>query len=87
MALTPTGPRIGGQPANDASGRVQPRQPLLEGPRLDTPRREQPRRASILRTAMDETEIGRQLTRLSRLLANDEIDQDAPRGSYLNFLV
>ncbi|MBU0726502.1 MAG: hypothetical protein KJ904_09180 [Alphaproteobacteria bacterium] len=82
MALTPTGPRIGGQPANDASGRVQPRQPLLDGPR-----REQPRRASILRTAMDETEIGRQLTRLSRLLANDEIDQDAPRGSYLNFLV
>lgn len=82
MALTPTGSRIGGQGANGASGRVQPRQAQMEDPRQGPQRR-----PSLLRTAIDETEIGRQLARLAQLLSRDEIDQDAPRGSYLNFLV
>jgi hypothetical protein len=92
MAITPTGPRIGGQTAGQTAGQTgnriqrgqgtQPRaDALLEGPR------ERPQRRSILRTAIDDTEIGRQLTRLARLLAANEIDMDAPRGSYLNFLV
>ncbi|EKE77363.1 MULTISPECIES: hypothetical protein [Oceanibaculum] len=88
MAINPTGPRIGGQASGQAGNRIQRGQgaqprpdALLEGPR------ERPQRRSILRTAIDDTEIGRQLARLGRLLAADEIDMDAPRGSYLNFLV
>ena len=91
MATTPTGPRIDGQTAGQTGttgtrvqrGReAQPRpDALLEGPRG------RPQRRSILRTAIDDTEIGRQLTRLARLLAAGDIDMDSPRGSYLNFLV
>lgn len=88
MAITPTGPRIGGQATGQTGTRIQrgreaePRpDALLDGPR------ERPQRRSILRTAIDDTEIGRQLARLARLLAANDIDMDAPRGSYLNFLV
>lgn len=88
MAITPTGPRIGGQTAGQAGSRIQRGQgtqpradALLEGPR------ERPQRRSILRTAIDESDIGKQLSRLARLLAADDIDMDAPRGSYLNFLI
>ncbi|WP_140056063.1 hypothetical protein [Oceanibaculum nanhaiense] len=88
MAITPTGPRIGGQTSGQAGNRIQRGQgtqpradALLEGPR------ERPQRRSILRTAIDEADIGKQLNRLARLLAADDIDMDSPRGSYLNFLV
>lgn len=40
-----------------------------------------------LRTAVTDEEIDAQIVRLRSLIANDNIDPEAPVGSYLNFLV
>jgi hypothetical protein len=40
-----------------------------------------------LRTATTNEEIEAQIARLRTLIANDNIDPDAPAGSYLNILL
>ena len=40
-----------------------------------------------LRTATTDTEIEAQIARLRTLIANDNIDPNAPTGSYLNILL
>jgi hypothetical protein len=40
-----------------------------------------------IRTATTNDEIESQIRRLSVLIANDNIDQGAPRGSYINMLL
>lgn len=40
-----------------------------------------------LRTATTDVEIEAQIARLRTLIANDNIDPDAPTGSYLNILL
>jgi len=68
------------EPAAPAARAEAPAAPAAAG---------RPRRRLIgpIATAVSESEIAQQLRRLARLWAADEIDMDAPRGSYLNFLV
>jgi len=40
-----------------------------------------------IKTALTNDEIELQIRRLSALIANDNIDQGAPRGSYINILL
>lgn len=40
-----------------------------------------------IKTALTNDEIEMQIRRLSVLIANDNIDQGAPRGSYINILL
>jgi len=40
-----------------------------------------------IKTALTNDEIEMQISRLSVLIANDNIDQGAPRGSYINILL
>ncbi|MEO9902871.1 hypothetical protein [Nisaea sp.] len=94
MALTPSGPRNGGVGA--PNGRV--RRPVVRRPAAATPARvaqQQPLQIPSsaptpgfrLRTATTDADIERQIKRLMALLANDNIDPDAPAGSYINFLI
>ena len=46
-----------------------------------------PDRGYRLRTATSDAEIERQIQRLMNLIANDNVDPNAPPGSYLNMLV
>ncbi|MCR9255654.1 MAG: hypothetical protein NXI16_06105 [Alphaproteobacteria bacterium] len=61
-----------------------PAEPAAKAEKAERPRR---RFVGPIATAVTESEIANQLRRLARLWASDEIDMDAPRGSYLNFLV
>ena len=86
MALRPTGPgepRIPAPRARPAAvpGRAAP----AATPAI--PERARPERGFRLRTAVMPEEIERQIQRLMTLIANDNIDPDAPPGSYLNLLV
>ena len=94
MALTPSGPGNGGVGA--PHGRI--RRPAARRPKAATPARvaqqppvqipsSAPRPGFRLRTATTDAEIDRQINRLMALLANDNIDPDAPPGSYINFLI
>lgn len=86
MALTPTGPgdprvparrsRPAGTPARTAP--AVPAAPVV---------RPRPDRGFRLKTATSPNDIERQIQRLMNLIANDNIDPDAPPGSYLNLLV
>jgi len=91
MALRPTGP---GDPRIPARPRARAEVPA----RVDTPASPAPAspapasptartRGYRLKTATTEAEIERQIQRLMTLLANDNIDPDAPPGSYLNMLL
>lgn len=46
-----------------------------------------PAKGRRLRTAMTDADIDRQIRRLMSLIANDNIDPNAPPGSYLNILL
>ncbi|GAB4191813.1 MAG: hypothetical protein OHK0024_31980 [Thalassobaculales bacterium] len=81
MAVNPTGPQIERRPPTRPAPRTER---AATDPRA-LPR--SPRSASRLATAISESEIARQLSRLAALLTGGEIDMSAPRGSYLNFLV
>ncbi len=86
MALRPTGP---GDP-RVASPR--PRPAAVPGRAAPTaipaiPERTRPERGFRLKTAVTPEEIERQIQRLMTLISNDNIDPDAPPGSYLNLLV
>jgi hypothetical protein len=94
MALRPTGPRVPqdneralvSRPAQrPAISRPSPASPARAAP-VD-PVRARTRQGFRLRTAVTEEEIDAQIQRLMLLIANDNIDPDAPAGSYLNLLV
>lgn len=90
MALPPTGP--GNRGVGDIRGRVQRpavRRPARLVPAEETPQLapSAPTRGFRLRTATTDADIDRQIARLMSLIANDNIDPDAPPGSYINFLI
>ena len=47
----------------------------------------EPQQGFRIKTALTNDEIAFQIRRLSVLIANDNIDQGAPRGSYINILL
>lgn len=92
MALSPGGPGGTQGGVGDIRGRVQ--RPAVRRPARVTTTEDAPQLPSSaptpgfrLRTATTDEEIDRQIARLLTLLANDNIDPDAPPGSYINFLV
>jgi len=102
MALPPTGSGTGGRiperpeqriarlRGNRAPANVTPTPPAAETPALPdtaTPQKATPDRGYRLKTAISDADIERQIRRLMTLIANDNIDPDAPPGSYLNLLV
>lgn len=84
MALRPTGGGIerpgSGPVARPARGRAVARAPQRQPDSAPTP-------GFRLRTATTEADIDRQIVRLMGLIANDNIDRNAPPGSYFNVLV
>jgi hypothetical protein len=46
-----------------------------------------PAKGRRIRTATSDADIDRQIRRLMSLIANDNIDPNAPPGSYLNILL
>lgn len=86
MALRPTGP---GDPRIPARPRGRANVPArVEAPAAPVPtERTAPTRGYRLKTATTDAEIERQIQRLMTLIANDNIDPDAPPGSYLNMLL
>ncbi len=86
MALRPTGPGEPQVPATRARPAGTPARAVPAAPSLPAGR-PQPDRGFRLRTAVSPDEIERQIQRLMNLIANDNIDPDAPPGSYLNMLV
>jgi len=85
MALRPTGPGEPQVPApRPRPAGVPGRAGAVAAP---PPVRSRPERGYRLRTATSPDEIERQIQRLMTLIANDNIDPDAPPGSYLNLLV
>lgn len=85
MALTPTGPRPSGVPNRQTVTRAPRQQP----PRAQAPQAEQtrPTPGRRLRVAISDAEIDAQIKRLVSLIANDNIDPNAPPGSYINMLL
>lgn len=86
MALRPTGPgdpRIPSRPGGRAAVPAR-----VDAPASPAPvQRATPARGYRLKTATTDAEIERQIQRLMTLIANDNIDPDAPPGSYLNLLL
>ncbi|MCR9072858.1 MAG: hypothetical protein NXI18_14160 [Alphaproteobacteria bacterium] len=86
MALTPTGPGNSRVPARTGGRTAVPSR--VEAASGSAPaRRADPERGYRLKTATTDAEIERQIQRLMTLIANDNIDPDAPPGSYLNLLL
>lgn len=89
MALRPTGPGNPQLPAPRARPAGVPGRPLptaTPAPAAE-PVRSRPERGYRLKTASSPADIERQIQRLMTLIANDNIDPEAPPGSYLNLLV
>ena len=82
MALRPPGPGSPGGPRRPPPRRAASVRPAA--PPAPPQRRRSPRR---LPTATSRADIEAQIMRLLDLLANDEVDRNAPRGAYLNLLV
>lgn len=97
MALPPVGPsgpsesraelirritRPSGQPSRGPAPApvAEPETPLIE-------QAARPQPGFRLRTAVTTEEIEAQIARLRSLIANDNIDPEAPPGSYLNILL
>jgi hypothetical protein len=86
MALRPTGPGDSRIPPRSGGRAVVPSR--VDAPGAPAPvQRQAPSRGYRLKTATTEAEIERQIQRLMILIANDNIDPDAPPGSYLNLLL
>lgn len=84
MALRPTGP---GGPQVPAPRPRPAGVPARVGSAPAPTARPGPDRGFRLKTAVAPADIERQIQRLMTLIANDNIDPDAPPGSYLNMLV
>ena len=87
MALRPTGPGNPQVPAPRARPAGGPGRSVPAATPAAEPVRSRPERGYRLKTATSPDEIERQIQRLMTLIANDNIDPDAPPGSYLNLLV
>jgi hypothetical protein len=86
MALRPTGPQDAAVPT--IRGRPpRPNPARTARPAPEPVERSTPRPGFRLRTAMTEADIDAQIDRLMKLIANDNIDPNAPSGSYLNFMI
>ena len=86
MALRPTGPGDPRVPSRSSGRAVVPAR--VDAPATPAPvEQAAPARGYRLKTATTEAEIERQIQRLMILIANDNIDPDAPPGSYLNLLL
>lgn len=86
MALRPTGPGEPQVPAPRARPAGTPARAAPAAPALPVAR-PRPDRGFRLKTAVSPDEVERQIQRLMNLIANDNIDPEAPPGSYLNMLV
>jgi hypothetical protein len=86
MALRPTGPGDSRIPARPRPRTEAPAR-VTAVPTAPATERRAPTRGYRLKTATTEAEIERQIQRLMQLIANDNIDPDAPPGSYLNMLL
>lgn len=101
MALPPTG--SGPRDLRERAGLPPSRRPAATSPTVKAPAAKAPAPATSspdaeaaarnpqpgrrIRTATTDVEIERQIKRLMALIANDNIDPNAPSGSYLNMLV
>ncbi|WP_420565789.1 hypothetical protein [Thalassobaculum sp.] len=86
MALRPTGPGDSRIPSRTGGRALVPTR--VDAPAVPAPaERAAPPRGYRLKTATTDAEIERQIQRLMVLIANDNIDPDAPPGSYLNLLL
>ena len=97
MALTPTGVNNPGitrsdliksirQPQSQNSSRATARRDVNPN-QLQTDKNGTPAQGFRIRTASTDIEIEAQISRLSSLIANDNIDMKAPTGSYINLLL
>lgn len=92
MALRPTRPGDSEParptiPARARAAAPAPAPNVAIPPSTPDPARASPRRGRRLRAATTDADIDRQIQRLMTLIANDNIDPDAPPGSYLNLIV
>ena len=87
MALRPTGPNDPRIPERLPSSRGPLPAPRPEAPPPAPANRARPTPGRRLKVAVTEAEIEAQIQRLMTLIANDNIDPDAPPGSYLNMLL
>lgn len=103
MALPPTGSgprdlreRAGLPPSSRPASRVPGTKapaapPAAKAPATGSPDAEttarSPQPGRRIRTATTDAEVERQIKRLMVLIANDNIDPNAPPGSYLNMLI
>ena len=81
VGRTPTIPA--GRPAPPAAPSATPR--TAAAPQSSDPSK--PAKGRRIRTATSDADIDRQIRRLMSLIANDNIDPNAPPGSYLNILL
>lgn len=86
MALRPTGPGETRIPSRSGARALVPARVDTSAAPAPGPRAA-PARGYRLKTASTNAEIERQIQRLMVLIANDNIDPDAPPGSYLNLLL
>ena len=97
MALTPTGInnsdanrseliRSIGQPQSNNTPRTNTENPVSLN-KLRGDKEGIPAQGFRIRTASTDNEIEAQISRLSSLIANDNIDMNAPAGSYINVLL
>ena len=97
MALTPTGVNDPGitrseliksirQPQSHNTARATAQRDV-NPKQLQTDKNGSPAQGFRIRTASTDIEIEAQISRLSSLLANDNIDMNAPAGSYINLLL
>ncbi len=100
MALPPTTPGAPGETRAEMIRRITRPAPQRAGPAssgavveqrpVQAPEpaaKPQPQPGFRLRTATTDAEIEAQIARLRTLIANDNIDPNAPAGSYLNILL
>ena len=97
MALTPTGVNNPGitrseliksirQPQSQNTARATARRDVNPN-QLQTDKNGTPAQGFSIKTASTDIEIEAQISRLSSLIANDNIDMKAPAGSYINILL
>ena len=97
MALTPTGTSVQGETRAELIRRItQPGSKRTAPPKwqkevnaedLEVLGNSTPSKGFRIRAATTPEQMEFQITRLSTLVANDNVDMSAPAGSYINFLL